>query len=249
MQRLSQADLENALVFVGDLAGDDSFDPLPHVFRGLERLFPGTAIEWVEIEVAAFGCRALDVRRSRERWWDLERWQAHQHLDPILRKFGCHFARPVMYSDCLSTFERRTDVFWNEVIRPAGIRDQLSVSLTASGRRRWQIELDRFDREFSERDRAMLTVLRPHFGRLCATAHVRRTALEAKANGTELTARQVEVLRWVALGRTNAEIAELLSLSAGTVRKHMDNVFATLGVHSRAAAVALVFGTHATGWA
>jgi DNA-binding CsgD family transcriptional regulator len=194
------------------------------------------------------GCRAVNVRRSREIWWNLERWQAHQYLDPILRKFGCRVPRPVMYSDCLSTAERRTDVFWNEVIRPAGIRDQLSVSLAASRGRRWQIALDRFDREFSERDRAMLTVLRPHLSRLCATAHVRRTSLETAADGTALTARQLEVLRWVALGRTNAEIAELLSLSAGTIRKHMDNVFATLGVHSRAAAVALVFGTHATGW-
>jgi ATP/maltotriose-dependent transcriptional regulator MalT len=53
-----------------------------------------------------------------------------------------------------------------------------------------------------------------------------------------LTDREVEVLRLVAQGRTNREIAEALVLSEHTVRRHLQNVFARLGVSSRAAAVA-----------
>jgi DNA-binding CsgD family transcriptional regulator len=53
-----------------------------------------------------------------------------------------------------------------------------------------------------------------------------------------LTAREREILDLVAEGRTNAEIAERLWLSLGTVRKHLDNVYAKLGVHTRTAAAA-----------
>ena len=51
-----------------------------------------------------------------------------------------------------------------------------------------------------------------------------------------LTEREVEVLRLVARGCTNREIAEALVLSEHTVRRHLQNVFGRLGVSSRAAA-------------
>jgi DNA-binding CsgD family transcriptional regulator len=57
-----------------------------------------------------------------------------------------------------------------------------------------------------------------------------------------LTNRELEVLRLVAQGRTNREIAEVLVLSEHTVRRHLQNVFSRLGVSSRAAAVA--FAVH-----
>lgn len=51
-----------------------------------------------------------------------------------------------------------------------------------------------------------------------------------------LTPREAEVLAWVARGRTNAEIADLLGMSARTVQKHLERVFQKLGVESRTAA-------------
>ncbi len=59
-----------------------------------------------------------------------------------------------------------------------------------------------------------------------------------------LTAREREVLRLVAAGLTNSEIAGTLFIATGTVRKHLDNVYARLGVGNRAAAVAVGLGTH-----
>jgi DNA-binding CsgD family transcriptional regulator len=53
-----------------------------------------------------------------------------------------------------------------------------------------------------------------------------------------LTARQVEVLRLVAQGRTNREIADALVLSEGTVANHLTAVFTRIGAENRAAAVA-----------
>jgi DNA-binding CsgD family transcriptional regulator len=53
-----------------------------------------------------------------------------------------------------------------------------------------------------------------------------------------LTRRELEVLRLVARGMSNQEIAESLVLSGHTVHRHVANVFGKLGVSSRAAAVA-----------
>lgn len=55
---------------------------------------------------------------------------------------------------------------------------------------------------------------------------------------TVLTPREREVLRAVAEGRTNVEIAAALGLSAATVKTHLDHVFAKIGTGDRAAAVA-----------
>jgi DNA-binding CsgD family transcriptional regulator len=56
-----------------------------------------------------------------------------------------------------------------------------------------------------------------------------------------LTPRQLEVLRLVARGRTNREIAAALTLSEHTVARHLQNVYASLGVSSRTAASAYAF--------
>jgi len=55
---------------------------------------------------------------------------------------------------------------------------------------------------------------------------------------TELSAREQEVLRLVAQGKTNAEIAAVLVLSEHTVHRHVANILGKLGASSRAAAVA-----------
>jgi DNA-binding CsgD family transcriptional regulator len=60
----------------------------------------------------------------------------------------------------------------------------------------------------------------------------------AAAGAGGLTARELEVLRLVAAGETNKAIAAELFVSERTVDRHMSNIFAKLGVSSRAAATA-----------
>jgi DNA-binding CsgD family transcriptional regulator len=66
--------------------------------------------------------------------------------------------------------------------------------------------------------------------------------LEEKRDAVSLTAREREVLTWVARGKTNAQIARLLWLAPSTVAKHLENIYAKLGVKTRTAAVARFLG-------
>jgi DNA-binding NarL/FixJ family response regulator len=56
-----------------------------------------------------------------------------------------------------------------------------------------------------------------------------------------LSARELEVLRLVAAGKSNREIASALVISEHTVRRHLQNLFAKIGVSSRSAATAFAF--------
>jgi DNA-binding CsgD family transcriptional regulator len=77
-----------------------------------------------------------------------------------------------------------------------------------------------------------------------ALAHVdslkaRTRAAVSGAHG--LTRRELEVLRLVATGRTNRQVAAELVLSEKTVHRHVSNIFSKLGVPSRTAATAFAF--------
>jgi DNA-binding NarL/FixJ family response regulator len=56
-----------------------------------------------------------------------------------------------------------------------------------------------------------------------------------------LTAREAEVLRLIAGGLSNKDIAAELHLSVKTVSRHLSNIFTKIGVSSRAAATAFAF--------
>jgi DNA-binding NarL/FixJ family response regulator len=56
-----------------------------------------------------------------------------------------------------------------------------------------------------------------------------------------LTARELEVLRLVAAGKSNREVAAELVISEHTAARHVQNIFAKLDVSSRTAAGAFAF--------
>ena len=68
-------------------------------------------------------------------------------------------------------------------------------------------------------------------------------AVEALSLQFRLTAREAEVLYWVAHGKTNRDIGDILGTRPKTITKHLEHVFEKLGVETRTAAAARVLGT------
>jgi DNA-binding NarL/FixJ family response regulator len=67
-----------------------------------------------------------------------------------------------------------------------------------------------------------------------------RTLLKQKLAVTD---REAEVLLWIARGKSNRDIAEILDLSPRTVNKHLEQIYAKLGVENRTSAAALAVRT------
>jgi DNA-binding NarL/FixJ family response regulator len=72
-----------------------------------------------------------------------------------------------------------------------------------------------------------------------ASVDLLRGRAEAEPHG--LSPRELEVLRQVATGKSNREIAAALVISEHTVARHVQNIFTKLGVPSRTAAGAFAF--------
>ncbi|HKJ55938.1 MAG TPA: response regulator transcription factor [Nitriliruptoraceae bacterium] len=88
-------------------------------------------------------------------------------------------------------------------------------------------------------------VRRAAAGETVLAAPISRRLLE-RMTGTQtdaLTAREIEVLRQVADGNTNAEAAAALHISTATVKTHLLHIYGKLGVSDRAAAVSRAYET------
>lgn len=141
-------------------------------------------------------------------------------------------------SDFGTRREWRATPMFTEYFAASGIpfESELMCCLPGEGTRQRRLLLFRLSgRGFDERDRLLMTLLRPHLVEMVRTLEQRR------AGTPDLTPRQRELLRLVAAGFTNQQIATRLVVSAHTVRTHLENIFARLEVTSRAAAVARAF--------
>ena len=63
--------------------------------------------------------------------------------------------------------------------------------------------------------------------------------VEAMSLNFKLTAREAEVLYWVVKGKINRDIGDILGASPATVKKHLEHVYAKLGVETRTAAAGM----------
>ena len=66
--------------------------------------------------------------------------------------------------------------------------------------------------------------------------------IESLAQAFRLTAREAEVLYWVVKGKINRDIGDILGASPATVKKHLERIFAKLGVETRTAAAGMALG-------
>jgi len=237
MARLSASDYRRVLDVLweaGEVDGPFAFTP--PVLDALRRLVPCDVVAFHE-----------GVGRQGVVLWD---GAPRGELTAEIREASCRlWATDVLqpytgarkYSDFLSRRAFRRHPVYVELARPLGIEDMFRLWLYPDGSFRARLEFDRPDWGFRESDRTALDLLLPHLRRFFRGSLARRRCV-AQLSVSGLTPREHEILEYVAAGLTNAEIARLLWISPGTVRKHLENAFEKLDVHTRTAAVAALRG-------
>jgi DNA-binding NarL/FixJ family response regulator len=86
------------------------------------------------------------------------------------------------------------------------------------------------------REALMDSIRRVHMGETCVPLHL-IAKLTDRVSGETLSERELEVLRLMAKGKSNKEIASALFISEGTVKSHGKSIFAKMNVSSRTEAV------------
>lgn len=146
-------------------------------------------------------------------------------------------------SDFLTRSEwHRTDLHAEGFSR-VGQEDGMFLDMNLRKDCRVSLITSRGRRGFSGTEREMMGMLEPHvrevFRRLQLQDRLSKS-LDGKKTGTmPISSREREVLQWLAEGKSNAEIAFLLEISPGTVKKHLENIYTKLGVENRHAAALL----------
>jgi DNA-binding CsgD family transcriptional regulator len=194
MQRLEAADLGRVVRFLGQAAELETDDPFPpELLATFRRLVPCDAVCFAELDRVQQECLAVtgfpddddDDDVSPDGYWRLR----HEH--PV-----CHYQdltldfRAFMISDFVTKRELQRRRIYAEEFRPGGLEYQLLVGLDAP---LWHTKVFTFNRsggrDFGERDRAVLDVLRPHLAQLYRAAEARRRlraalALHERKQGT-----------------------------------------------------------------
>lgn len=250
--QLGQADLKAILDFLADVDELDDQEAYPSaLLEHLDRLVPSTVASYQEADLLARRFGTVISNDPQDSEGDDLYWV----LGP------CPIADYRVRTGDLTSM-RMSDVIgrarWHELplyreyFRPFAIENAVDLGLGAG--RDWYRSVvllrERDDPDFSDRDLAVLESLRPHLRAREARAALRQALSNAPLStdrrpddsDPHLTARQREIVALVADGKTNAEIAAVLWVTPGTVKKHLENVYERLGVGSRAAAAALAPG-------
>lgn len=238
MERVDAADYARIGRFVAETADlPRDGEPFSSAFlAALRRLVPCDFVSYAEMDRVQ--CRLL--RFVDQPVYDGPEPELHGSQfdpdDPVRRYFAETLIGAYRLSDVAATHELRRSLGYEAWFRALGFAHHLRVGLDAT---RWHTKEFCFDRgpgrDFTSRDRAVLDAVRPY---LAARYALWRDTNETADRAGKLTLRELEVLDLVAEGMTNGEIAQRLWISPGTVRRHLENIYEKLGVHTRTAAVA-----------
>ncbi len=235
---VSEDDLLGLLGIVSDHRADDPGDGLP--LSLLEHLMEQVRCDEVSFFGLESGQRAVwfgqgipgngdgDMDAFWTHYWDCLPCSYPDHTGDL--------RSVTRVSDFYSARQWHSAGMYSDYIRPGGYEHELMLCLPGGPGRTVRLMFFRGPgSDFTERDRALLALLRPHLQEAYADAEARRRGIPP------LTARHWEILRLVAAGLTNGQISRRLSVSEGTVRKHLENIYARLQVSSRTAAVTRAF--------
>lgn len=216
------------------------------VLRSLAALVPADAVTFADLDTATATHHAMDDLMGGEVTFLAE--PLSEPDEPFWRHYDsarfCSYPtrtrddRSVtLLSDFYTAREWKQTPMYVEDLSYWDVTFEMMCPLPTAGSRSKRVLFFRTgSHDFTEDDRFALALLRPHIIEM-----VGRGAGGDAAHA--LTERQTELMRLVADGYTNAEIASMLYLSPHTVRTHLMNIFERLGVTTRAAAVARLFST------
>lgn len=155
-------------------------------------------------------------------------------------------------SDSLPFAQFRHTALFSDYYQRIAIDHAIAVPVWVDDRTLISFVLNRRTRDFSDRDRLLLDRAGAPLSRMYLLAMARREAqaelrsahalpqpdgpADAEA-ASLLTSREREVIRWLAAGKTDREIGDLLACSHRTVQKHLQHLYVKLGVETRTSAV------------
>ncbi len=178
-----------------------------------------------------------------------ETFDRHFREHPLVRFHARHpTGGSRRLSDFLAPAALRRSTLFQEYYRPLGLRSVMAVPVFIDRRSVASFVVNRARRDFSERERQLGDLLREGLGGALreivagpeaglAGWMASRLADDGRHEGAALSERERQVLGWVAAGKTNWEIAQILAISPRTVQKHLEHVFDKFGVGNRLAAV------------
>jgi LuxR family quorum sensing-dependent transcriptional regulator len=154
---------------------------------------------------------------------------------------------PVVYQLLASKLPFR----WSDIRRPAGLpgnevmnvasefnlRDGLGIPLIAQNGNRVGVTIAGGQFELSERELSCLHLAAIYFQARLEKLRAKNPPQKRKSS-EELTLRELDCLAWIAAGKTDWEIAQILSISELTVNSHVRNILRKLNAMHRAQAVA-----------
>jgi DNA-binding CsgD family transcriptional regulator len=248
---LRARDVDVALAVVMEAAAADGPQPFGvDVIRELLRLVPADRAGYFEYGIIDPQCRDPGL-------WQGNRPPRYSAEEPTY-DFGWHDAAipaalgtwplhdmrsrrattATKLSDLLTGTRLRCNAWYATVMRPRSIEHEIKLWLPGPPNRIRGFFFVRGsrDRDFDERERALLDLLGPHLASV-------RERWERRSCPARLTGREADVMKLVAEGLTNREVARRLVISNATVRTHLENIFEKFGVHTRTAAVARAFGS------
>jgi len=164
------------------------------------------------------------------------------HQNPLyLHRRGA----PRSISDVLSRRAWHRTELYAEAYGKLGQEDGLALDIPLARSGVLTLNMTRSRRGFRDAERLGLRLLEPHvqscWQRLQTQERLSAAvAAHGGATSERLSAREREVLLWVANGLRNQQIAEQLGIRPATVKRHLENLYAKLGVAGRAEARALL---------
>jgi len=163
---------------------------------------------------------------------------------PLVRYHGGGGLGAHRISDSVVFATFREGALYAEYYRRIGIDHAMALPLFVGDRTLVSFVLNRRRRDFSDRDRDVLDLAAATLAGMYRTVRPPPPSRPVVAHlVATLTARERQVLAWLAAGKTDRDIAAILGCSHRTVQKHLQRIYEKLGVETRTAAAVRWLGS------